>query len=480
MKNFFWNNFFNGLHLPLNPISASSMQRLKGTPYLDFTTYNQNRSKEDRKYFCQAPFKSLYFGHGGMVSPCCFNRRYLLGDITKQNIDSIWQGPPLKIFRNALIKNDLSLGCYICEQQLRNKNYNAISALMYDGLPSGNKWPQMLEFETDNTCNLECVMCSGEYSSAIRKNRENKSVADNVYDDSFLLHLQPYLKTLKDAKFNGGEPFLSPLYQKIWAEIIRVNPSCRISVQTNATILNDTVKDFLNKGNFHISVSLDALDKDLYEKIRVNASYEKVLNNISYFRDYCLEKSHYFGIAVCPMRLNWKEIPVLMNFAIKNKAHIYFHTVWFPPSLALWNLSFAELKNIYQYLDRFNWAPINEIEKNNIKAYRRLIVQVEQWCQAAKRREAEISYVNGSEELKIELNEKINTWCDANIANIDEKQVKKVKFKTIIEEVIDGIENEALTKCLIEILKTPVEFIILTLETDDRERIGERFKAYIF
>ncbi len=451
-----------------------------GLPEDDLAIYNQNRLKEERKCLCHAPFKSLYFGHGGLVTSCCFNRRHILGNISQQNIDSIWQGSPLKILRKALNKNDLSIGCYICEQQLIIKNYNAVSALMYDGLPPENKMPQMLEFEADNTCNLECIMCTGEYSSAIRKNRENKSIAENVYDDSFLSQLQPYLKNLKDAKFNGGEPFMSPLYQKIWSEIISVNPSCRISVQTNATVLNDTVKDFLDKGNFHISVSFDALDKDLYEKIRVNALYEKVISNISYFRDYCLNKGHYFGLAVCPMRLNWKEMPTLVGFANKNKANIYFHTVWFPPSLALWNLSYMELKNIYQYLDRFNWAPINDVEKNNIKAYRRLIAQVEQWCQAAKISESEISAVNGSEELKIVLNEKINVWCDANNTNIAEKQEKKVKYVAIIEEIMKSFEKEELTKCLAEILKTPVEFIILTLEMDDKNRIIERFNAYRF
>ena len=472
MKNFFWNNFFNGLLLPLNPI--------KGKSSFDLAAYNQNRPKEDRRYFCQAPFKSLYFGHGGLVSPCCFNRRYLLGDISQQNIDSIWNGEQIKTIRKALIKNDLSLGCYICEQHLKSKNYSAVNALIYDGLPPENKGPQMLEFEADNTCNLECVMCTGEYSSAIRKNRENKTIPDNKYDDSFLLQLQPYLKNLKDAKFNGGEPFLSPLYQKIWTDIIHLNPDCRISVQTNATVLNDTVKDFLNKGNFHISVSLDALDKGLYEKIRVNAQYDKVISNISYFRDYCLAKGHYFGIAVCPMRLNWKEMPALVGFANKSKANIYFHTVWFPPSLALWNLSYAELKNIYQYLDRFNWAPINDIEKNNIKTYRLLIAQVEQWCQAAKRREAEILPVKGNEEFKNALIEKIYVWCADNFSIIAEKQKKQEKYRTIIEEVTGEFENVQLTRCLTEILKTPVEFIVLTLELDDRDIIIERFKAYCF
>ena len=476
MNNTFWDNIINGLHLPLGLDKYSLKRRSQN----DFAAYNQNRPKNDRSHFCHAPSKSLYFGHDGLVSPCCFNRRHLLGNVAHQYIKNIWNGIPIKTLRKALKKNDLALGCYSCEYMLKSKNYGSVGALMYDGLPSKNKMPHQLEFEADNTCNLECIMCTGEYSSAIRKNREHKAPFDIVYDETFIKQLQPFLCHLKDAKFYGGEPFLSLLYHKIWTDIIRVNPSCHISVQTNATVLNDTVKDFLKRGNFHISVSLDALDKDIYEKIRVNARYEKVMENLSFFRDYCLEKDHYFGIAVCPMRLNWKEIPLLLSFANKNKARIHFHTVWMPPSLALWNLSYTELKNIYQYLVSFNAVAHTEIENVNLNTYRSLIIQVEQWCNAAKKRDSEVLYPQNVIELKIELLKKIALWCDANIRNVDEKRELKEKYKDIVEEITEGFEKEALASGLKEILKSPVEFIIQTLDLDDKDKIMEKFKTFIF
>ena len=446
----------------------------------DLKIYNQSRNTEDRTSFCQAPFKSLYFGNNGKVSPCCYNRRYILGDVSEQSIENIWEDKKTHLLRKSLKNNDLSLGCYICEQQLKSKNYSTISALLYDSLPPENKFPEVMEFEADDICNLQCVMCTGEYSSAIRKNRENKWPHENFYGQNFVAQLQPYLKNLKDAKFNGGEPFLSPLYHKIWTDIISFNPDCRISVQTNGTILNDTIKDFLYKGNFHITVSLDALEKDLYERIRVNANYDKVIENIAFFKNYCHEKTNYFGIAVCPMRLNWQEMPNLVKFANENKAKIHFHTVWFPPSLALWNLGLKKLNDIYKFLNGFKFNENSEIEKANVQSYQMLLTQIEQWCQIAKQRDVEISEIKGFINLKAKLIESVSEWCNENISNHNENQVIKEKYFNIIEKITADFEEEELIKCLKEILKTPVEFIISTLELADEIRIMERFKAFIY
>jgi len=464
---YFYNKIFN------KKISSKGLDE-------DLKTYNKSRNSEDCKSFCQAPFKSLYFGNNGKVTPCCYNRRYVLGNISQENIDRIWNNKKTHSLRKALKKNNLSMGCYICEQQLKNINTSSVPALMYDGLPPENQMPLVMEFEADDTCSLECVMCTGEYSSAIRKKREHKWPHENIYGQHFIEQLQPYLKNLKDARFNGGEPFLSPLYHKIWADIIRVSPDCRISVQTNGNILNDTIKDFLSKGHFYISVSLDALEKNLYENIRINANFEKVIENISFFRDYCLEKGHYFGLAVCPMRINWQQMPGLVKFANENDAKIHFQTVWFPPSLALWNLEWKELTEIYKTLERAQCETNTDIEKANAQSYQSLLSQIEQWIQTAKQIDFENFETYDVTNLKKRLIDNITKWCRENITQEHEEQLIIKKYINIIEKTTADFEEEVLKKCLKEILKTPVEFIISTLASEDDNQIIERFKAFIF
>jgi len=443
-------------------------------------THNKNRPKPDATAFCQAPFKSMYFAQNGNVRACCYNRSFIFGNIGLDNIESIWNGKNIKALRKALTINDLHLGCYVCQQNLVNQNYMAIGALNYDKLIKPSGTPAMLEFECDNTCNLECVMCTEEYSSAIQNKTTKPLQHSNAYGKDFIQQLKPYLTHITDAKFNGGEPFLSKLYHDIFEEIIRLNPACNISVQTNATVLNQKVKDVLSKARFHISVSVDALNKELYEAIRINAHFETSMQNIAFFRDYCHEKATYFGLAVCPMRINWKEMPGLLSYANQNRAHIHFHNVWFPPKLSLWNLSSTELEHIYLYLSRFKWSANTELEKENITKYRTLIAQIEQWRSMALEYEKKEYHKRSAAELRHIIIENIDLWCENNIADIQKQAQKKENYKSIINEITDVFRNKQLSTCYKEILKTPVDFIITTFETEEKEKIAQRFKSYIF
>jgi len=92
------------------------------------------------------------------------------------------------------------------------------------------------------------------------------------------------------------------------------------------------------------------------------------------------------------MRLNWKELPGLVNFSNENNAKLFFHTLWFPPGLALWNLSSRQLEHIHIYLNRFKWTARSETEKNNINIYRSLLTQIEDWRLNALEHEKQTAY----------------------------------------------------------------------------------------
>ena len=68
-----------------------------------------------------------------------------------------------------------------------------------------------MEFSISNVCNLECVMCNGNFSSAIRAHRDQLPPAKSVYSNAFDPVLRSILPHLFRAKFLGGEPFLIPV-----------------------------------------------------------------------------------------------------------------------------------------------------------------------------------------------------------------------------------------------------------------------------
>lgn len=342
--------------------------------------YNASREGGSQPMLCYAPFKSLYFRHGGKVVACCYNRQYILGNYPEMSIEEIWFGQAADKLRKYVANNDLSLGCFGCENLMRAGNFDAIKTKMYDSYKANkNKYPSVMEFELSNTCNLECIMCSGEFSSSIRKNRDHKPPLPNVYDAAFVQQLEAFIPWLDEVKFYGGEPFLIEVYYEIWEKIAALNPSCRISVQTNATTLNNRVKKLLDGGNFHLNISLDSVESSNYERIRINAKFDRVMENIRYFRDYTRARDTFFGISACVMRDNWKELPKFIDFCNELDAPIYFHTVYFPVERALWNLDAAQLQEICSYLEGFDFPGETPVQQKNKMHYADTLKLIRQW-----------------------------------------------------------------------------------------------------
>ncbi|MDD3877324.1 MAG: radical SAM protein [Bacteroidales bacterium] len=441
-----------------------------------FDDYNKLRAKSDRGSFCHAPSKSLYIGQNGNVFPCCYNRKIVLGNIFKNSISEIRHGDKCLQLQKKLKENELDAGCIVCEQALNQRNFHQIKAHLYDNLPNQIEFPSILEFEIDNTCNCTCIMCTAYYSSSfLLQNKKEK------LDNKFIFkQLEGFNEKLIDAKFNGGEPFLIDIYYDIWERIISTNPHCRISVQTNGTVLNDKVKNLMSRGNFHISVSIDALNKELFEKIRINAYFDKVIANFKYFRDYCLIKNTYIGISVCPMQTNIFEIPKLTHFAIENHAHISFQTVWFPPSLALWNMPLDKLEEAFLNLKKQNWEKYDTpLALNNIEAYNSILMQLESWINLRKT-EIIPEYLS-SQTFEEIIFKKIDSWCDNNFTNTQENNNKKNFYKDSVSNILNDFVSEESNSQIdySSILRTPIDLIIAEIETNNNGSLKARFKTYL-
>src|SRR6202030_4275717 len=138
-------------------------------------------------------------------------------------IDEMWAGAKARMLRRSLEHDDLRLGCDFCHQQTQDgwtaraamRNFDRFSVPAPDP-----EWPQRMEFSISNSCNLECVMCNGMFSSSIRANREKLPPTRTVYSRAFIESLRKYLPHLSVAKFLGGEPFLITEYYRIWEMLV--------------------------------------------------------------------------------------------------------------------------------------------------------------------------------------------------------------------------------------------------------------------
>lgn len=390
--------------------------------------YNLQRDTTNVQTVCWAPFRSMYFGFRGNTSVCCFNKMHVIGTYPAQTLTEIWFGAQADEIRQSLTKNDFSLGCQGCHELITAENYSGLPAKNFDPLPSNsNRFPSKIDFELSNECNLECIMCRGEFSSAIRRNREKLPPLHSVYDGAFVDQLEEFIPYLENSHFLGGEPFMIPIYIDIWERMIQINPKIRISVQTNGTILTQRIKNMMEKITFEIAVSIDSIYEENYQLIRKNGNFNMLMENIRYFRNYCRERSTNFHLSYCPMVQNWEELPDLIAFANELDCAVFFNTVSFPQECALSFLNSEKLVEIIAQLSNRQFPARTKIEVQNKKAYSDLLQQLKHWYEQARVKEdfaknqPKIDHLDAYlAQLEQYISEKTNTPADKRTALLED------------------------------------------------------------
>ena len=353
---------------------------------------------------CYAPFVSMNFDQSGDITVCCFNRTFVLGTYPKDSVAQAWNSNKMKELQAAMKSNDAGKGCAQCTKMLQAGHYEGVLIQQFDHyatlspyaqkkkswlgfggqkteirLPDKDLYPTVFEFELSNTCNLECIMCGGKWSSAIRKNREHLPAIKSPYDEAFVEQIKEFLPRLQRANFLGGEPFMISIYYEILEAMIAKNPEIEVSITSNGTILNKRAQEILEKlPRCKVTLSVDSLKKETWEIIRRNGVFEDLQDNIIWL----LEQKKLVSFSVCPMIQNWEEIPSLIDFCERHQLDIFFNTVHEPlggrkegihsgtaaalPEVSLSTLDENELSKIirfyqlHQYSSRYQ-RPLNDL-----------------------------------------------------------------------------------------------------------------------
>jgi len=312
-------------------------------------------SRQTFRSACYAPFTSLYFDTRGNVRVCCHNWSCVVGNIAHQSIDEIWRGAATRHLRGAVASYDFSHGCGFCEWQLSSGSLASVAMRKWDSLraeSSDPAWPQMMEFSISNTCNLECVMCDGNHSSAIRSRREKLTPLHDPYTDGFFGQLRLYLPSLAKARFLGGEPFLQRSCHRIWDMLIEHRIELPCHVTTNGTIYNARTEGVLAALPVGITISLDGFRKETIERVRVHAHYESLMENVRRFWAYTRERRTTFALTYCLMRPNWEEFGDFCLFADELDCPVGINLVRRPTELSLFALPTRRLQDVVASLEK--------------------------------------------------------------------------------------------------------------------------------
>lgn len=366
----------------------------------------------------------MNFTIDGHVSVCCLNRRSTVR-MDGRSLIQIWKGPEFDELRRHVASGDLNYDCQTCSEQIEAGNQVGLKAANYGQFaPVNPNFPKVMEFCLDNTCNLACAMCNSVLSSTVRKQRGLPPHQRN-YDLGFVDELEPFIPHLQEAVFSGGEPFLIPLYFNIWERMIALNPALTISVVTNGTVLNDRIRDLMERGRFRINISIDSVDPQVYANIRRNADLNDVLVNFEWFSNYGRSKGLRANIPICPLTVNWRGIPDVVKFADLNDVTVNFVHVDRPFSLALSCQSPAYLAEVLAYFHSVELGADSPVQRTNSLRFDGLMEEMGNWAtapadegtSAGRQWENRILYydgqgMEGQDDLRMEMVRKLRSVLD--------------------------------------------------------------------
>jgi MoaA/NifB/PqqE/SkfB family radical SAM enzyme len=303
---------------------------------------------------CYAPHASMYFDQFGNARACCQNTDVVMGNISEQTISEIWHGATTRVLRDVLKVGDYSQGCGFCQWQVDQGDDAIVFARTFDEhavYEEHPRWPVQMEFSMTNSCNLQCVMCNGDWSSSIRAHREHRPPLPEVYGDAFFEELEEFLPHLRKANFLGGEPFLGREPLRVLGMLAELPSPPSVVVTTNGTQWSDRIDRICERLPMSVVVSLDGITKSTYESIRVGADFDVVMENLERFRAYAARHDTKLSLAHCLMRPNWTEFAHLLRFAEDRGMLVGMNEVLFPVELSLFQLPAEELRHVVDTMD---------------------------------------------------------------------------------------------------------------------------------
>lgn len=323
---------------------------------------------------CNAPFNNMYITLRGQVSPCWKLPGTCDQWSSNRSLMDIWTGEKFQKYREALEKDQFINRCIECKKDIDNGIWPLAKA--YEKYPVQDM-PSMMEIELSNQCNLECIMCNGNLSSGIRKNRDKLPPLPQIFDDSFLEQMKEFIPHLTELRVNGGEPFAQKILLDLLDIVAEINPSLKVNIATNGTVYNKRVQSILDKCNIHLNISIDSLIPERYEEIRINGSFKTLMENFKIFEEYCHKNNRALSIMVNPMNMNWDEMIDFVRFTDLHRCNLWYNTILYPKHLTLKHMPAIELQRVVEFLE----ADLkNVIGFRNYIVAEHLIDQIRNWC----------------------------------------------------------------------------------------------------
>lgn len=292
---------------------------------------------------CTLPWTQLNIAVGDTVRVCCW-AKVPIGRLEDfPTLEAAWNGPAIRAFRRAMSTGEVEGICSEFCPHLQNGNHTSDKfdasgsagtssrKAIRDAIENKKETvavpPLRLTASLDDVCSLSCIMCTWN-SGRFR-----------IHPNFYTL-LDTAAPALEDLELLGGEPFSSRQVLDLLKHADQHPPAYEFSFITSLIRLPLTL---LRKVRLkQIIVSIDGATKETYEKVRIGARWETVMENLSRLLEFhrAAPKPFHLQVHFTVMGANLHEIPEAVRLFNRLGVPLYFAPVLGPTEDNLWDPGF--------------------------------------------------------------------------------------------------------------------------------------------
>lgn len=311
---------------------------------------------EASKTVCSAFYTHTNIRADGNAYACC------RGDVpivkVTNDLTNLLETKEYKELRKKAERGEKISGCAKCYFEEENGKFSMRQR--FNTKHSADKVElQFIEMYANNICNLTCIMCWDEFSSAIwAKENPGRPLKQGT---KALKSIPKIPETVRKIRFMGGEPFMTSTHRKILQTMKDSNlRKTDIEYTTNGTfmLVPDDHALLSRAKQVTIDISIDAFG-GLNSIVREGADWEKIDRFID---DLIANTKYKIGVYTTLHNKGWKNLDKLAAWvrSKKMKADNMRSLYWqinpltYPPHLSISHLSNAEKEQLMKWIEEYD------------------------------------------------------------------------------------------------------------------------------
>lgn len=222
-------------------------------------------------HFCPHLWDTITIDHRGDVFSCCLIQPVRMGSIYSDYLADLINSPEITRLRQESLAGTLPCyaGCNLIDKTKTN-------LMRHDDLQSIANYQKLHTLYVDfgMKCNISCIMC---------KQKDRYKTDQTLLNAEMLIRhidIQPFVNIF----LQGGEPLFIHECRKFMDHLAEKKK--KYSLLTNGLLIDKEMAARLAQEANIISISLNAATRKTHEMVNRGSSWERVLGNIQYLREY--------------------------------------------------------------------------------------------------------------------------------------------------------------------------------------------------